>query len=187
MSEFAGNLPRKFISSHHLGVESTAHKLSEERESENLQNVAGSKEANTIGTGETTTSPAKGLSSLEEAPMKPESTGADLGNEDRNLTMAEKDCVLTSSDDDVEDSSAFVAERLQCLSEGIVEKLIGEECVNVEEILCGGVGIGEDGGDKRQSVYPGVTIGGDVDVGDERFSPAQRLTGFCEKNWVVQL
>ena len=41
------------------------------------------------------------------------------------LTVAEKDCVLTSSDDDVEDLSAFVADRLQCLSKGSVEKLIG--------------------------------------------------------------
>ena len=130
------------------------------------------KEANTIETSETTTSSAKRLSSLEEALVKAECIGAELGNEDRNLTMAEKDYVLTGIDDDVEDLSAFVAERLQCLSKGGVEKLIGEECVNVEEILCGGVGIGEeDGGDKRQSVCPGVTIGGDVDVGDRRFSP----------------
>ena len=79
---------------------------------------------------------------------------------------------LTSSDDDVEDLSAFVAEKLQCLGEGSVEKLIGEECVNVLEILCGGVDIGEeDGGDNRRSVCPGVTFGGDVDVGDRRFSP----------------
>ena len=58
-----------------------------------------------------------------------------MEDEDRNLTIAEKDCVLTSSDDDVEDLSAFVAERLQCLGEGSMEKLIGDECVNVEEIL----------------------------------------------------
>ena len=57
-----------------------------------------------------------------------------------------------------------------------VEKLIGEECVIVEEILCGGVGIGEeDGGDKRQSVCPGVTIGGDVGVGDRRVSPVVEI------------
>ena len=156
----------------HLGVESNAHNLPEEQESENPQNVAESKEANTIETSETTTSPAKSLSSLEEALVRAECIGAELGKEDLNLTMAEKDCVLTSSVDDVEDLSAFVAERLQCLGEGSVEKLIGEECVNMEEILCGGVGIGEeDGGDKRQSVCPGVTIGGDVDVGDRRFSP----------------
>ena len=39
MSEVAGNLPCKFISFRHLGVEPSAHKLPEERESENPQNV----------------------------------------------------------------------------------------------------------------------------------------------------
>ena len=53
--------------------------------------------------------------------MRFESIGSKMGNEDRNLTIAEKKCVLTGSDDDVEDLSAFVTERLQCLSEGSVE------------------------------------------------------------------
>ena len=39
MSEFAGNLPLKFISFPHLGFESSAHKVPEERESGNPQNV----------------------------------------------------------------------------------------------------------------------------------------------------
>ena len=43
------------------------------------------------------------------------------------LTVAEKDCVLTSSDEDVEDLGAFVTERLQCLGEESVGKLIGGE------------------------------------------------------------
>ena len=165
MSEFAGNLPRKFISFRHLGFESSAHNLPEERESENPQNVADSKEANTVEIGKTSTSPAKSLSSLEEALVRAECIGARLGYEDRDL--AEKYCVLTSSDDDVGDLSAFVTERLQCLSEGSVEKLIGEETVNVEEILCGSVGIGEDGGGNGQSVCPNVSLVGDIgtDIG----------------------
>ncbi len=170
MSEFAGNLPRKFISFRHLGCESSAHNLPKERESENPQNVAESREVNTVEVGETSASPAKSFYSLENASVRAEYIGAELGHEDRNLTMAEKDCVLTSSDDDVEDLSAFVAEKLQCLSEGSVEKLIEEECVNVEEILCGGVGIGEDGGDTGQSVCPNLTIGGGVDAAGRRCS-----------------
>ena len=59
MSEFAGNLPRKVFSFRHLGVQSSAHKLPEVRESENPQNVAERKEAKTIGIGETSTSPKK--------------------------------------------------------------------------------------------------------------------------------
>ena len=183
MSEFAGNLPRKFISFRHLGVESSAHNLPEERESENPQNVAVSGEVNTIETGEAVIYPVKNLSSSGVVPMRAECAGAELGNEDRNLTMAEKDCVLTSSDDDVEDLSTFVAERLQCLGEGSVERLIGEECVNVEEILCGGVDIIEgDGGDKGQSVCPVVPSEGDVDEGDGRFSPDREVDRMLREN-----
>ena len=132
-------------------------------------------EANTVEIGKTSTSPAKGSSNLQGARMRAESIEARLVDEDRNLTMAEKDCVLTSSDDDVEDVSAFVTERLQCLIEGSVEKLIGDESVNVEEILCGNVGIGEDGGDERHSLCPNVTIGGDVEVDDGRLSPGEEI------------
>ena len=171
MSDFAGLLPRKFISFCHLGDESSAHNLPEERQSENLQNVTERKEANTIGIGETSLSPAKSSSTLEDAAVGAECIGAELEDEDRKFTIAEKDCVLNSSDDDVdgEDLSAFVADTLQCLSKGSVEKLIGDECVNVEEILCGNVGVEEEGGDKKQPVCPNVAIGGDVDVDDRRF------------------
>ena len=126
MSEFAGNLPRKFISFLYSGFESSAHNLSEERKSENPQKVAEMNEAKTVEIGETSPSPARGSSSLQGAPMRLESIGARLGKVDRNLTSTEKDCVLTSSDDDVEDLSAFVTEGVQCLSEGSVEKLIGD-------------------------------------------------------------
>ena len=169
MSEFAGNLTRKFISFRYLSFESSAYKVPEERESKSPQNVAGIEEATTVEVGETSASPPKGSYSLQSVPMRAESIGAELGDEDRNLPMAENDCVLTSSDDDVENLSAFVAEKLQCSSEAGVENLIEEECMNVEENLCRDVGVEADGGDKRQSVCPDVTIGGDVDVG--RFSP----------------
>ena len=107
--------------------------------------------------------------------MRAECIAAKLGGEERNLTMVEKVCVFTSSDDDVEDLIVFVAERLQCLSEGSVEKLIGDECVNGEEILCGNVGVKENGGDKSQSVCPNSTIDGDIDVEDRRFSPSVEI------------
>ena len=51
-----------------------------------------------------------------------------------------------------------------------MEELIGDASVNVHEILSGDVGVEEDGVDKRQCVCPNLTIGGDVDVDDRRFS-----------------
>ena len=171
MSEFAGNLTRMFISFCHLGVESNAHKLPEERESGNPQNVAESKEANTAEVDETNFPPAKVMSVFPNVPVSSKVGMLEEVEKDHELTVAEKNCVLTSSDDDVEDLSAFVAERLQGLSEGIVEKLIGEECMNVEEILCGDVGVEKNGGGERQSVCPDVTIGGDTGVENRSISP----------------
>ena len=108
-----------------------------------------------------------------------------MGDEDRVLTVAEEDCVLTSSDEDVEDLSAFVTERLQCLSEGVDEELIGDASVNVEEILYGGVGVEEGGAGNEQSVCPNVTPGGDVQMSNG--SPrASKPIGFCETSWIVQ-
>ena len=91
MSDFAGNLPRKFFSFRHLGVESSAHKLPENRDAENSRNVAGMKAANTVKIGETSTSPLKDSSILQDAPVRAECIGAKLRDEDCNLTMAEKD------------------------------------------------------------------------------------------------
>ena len=42
---------------------------------------------------------------------------------------------MTSGDEDVEELSVFVTERLQTLSERNVEKFIGDETVKVEENL----------------------------------------------------
>ena len=173
MSEFAGNLPCKFISSRQLGVESSAHTLPEEQESENPHNIDEIVRADTVEIGETTLPPAKRSCKLQDAPVRFESSGARMGDEDSDLTLVEKDCVVTSSDDDVEGLSAFVTERLQCLSEGSVAKLIGDGSVNVEEILCGGVGIGEDGGGKGQSVCLNVTPGGDVGTDVIKYSSGE--------------
>ena len=76
MREIAGNLPLRFFIFCHLGFETSAHKLPEERESENPRNVAGMEQANTVEIGETSTSPPKGSSSLEEAPVRALCIGA---------------------------------------------------------------------------------------------------------------
>ena len=72
-----------------------------------------------------------------------------------------------------------MAERLHCLGEEGGENLIGSESMNVEEILCGSTGVGEDGRGNRQSVYPNVT-------GDEGIVPGgRRLSQDDEVNRVL--
>ena len=86
MSDFAGNLPLKFIRFRHLGVESSAHKLPEERESENPHNVD---EVISLAVGETSNIPAKVMSMLQNVPMSSEVVGSEV-QKDHDLTVAEK-------------------------------------------------------------------------------------------------
>ena len=172
MSEFAGNLPRKFISFRHLGLESSAHNVPEERESENPKNVEEVVGTSIVEVGETSNSPAKVMSVLQNVPVSSGVVESRSVQKDHELTIAENDCVLTSSEEDMDDLNAFVDEKLQFLS----EQLVGDESVNVEEILSGNLAavssqIVEFGGTvgpevdqgRTTSVCPGLTSSADVD------------------------
>ena len=87
MSEFAGSLPRKFISFFHLGFESSAHNVPEERHSENPQKVD---EVNTVEVGETSNSPANVMSVLQNVPVSSEVGMSGEVEKDHELTVAEK-------------------------------------------------------------------------------------------------
>ena len=176
MSELAGNLPRKFISFRHLGFESSAHNLPKERESENPQNVEEVVGTSTVEVGETSNSRAKVMSVLQNVPVSSGVIESGSVQKDHELTIAEKDCVLTSSEEDMDDLHAFVDERLQFLSEQGLEQLVGDESGNVEEIISGnlaavGSQIVESGGTigpevdqgRATSVCPGLTSGADVE------------------------
>ena len=161
MSEFASNLPRKFISFRHLGFKSSAQKVPEERESENPQNVDEVIGANTVEVGETSNSPAKVMSVLQNVRVSSE-----VGmSGDHELTVAERGCVMTSSEEDTDDLNAFVNEKLQFMTEKGLEQRVGDESVNVEEILSGNVGIVEPEVEqgKTTSVCPGLTSSANVE------------------------
>ena len=195
MSEFAGNLPRKFISFRHLGCESSAHKIPEERESENPQNVA---EVNTVEVGETSNSLAKVMSVLQNVPVASEVGLSGEVEKDHELTRAEKDCVMTSNEEDMDDLNAFVNEKLQLMIEKGLEQLVGDESVIMEEILSGNLAavsghiMGSEGTvglevDERRttSVCPGLTSGANVEGSScAVFSMnLMKWTDFCEKSW----
>ena len=65
MSQFSGNLPRKFNSFCSLGFEFSAHNLSGERKSQNLQNIAPTDEVKIDVINETSNSAAKSMSVLQ--------------------------------------------------------------------------------------------------------------------------
>ena len=176
MSEFAGNLPRKFISFRFLGFESSAYKVPEERESENLRNVEEVVGTSAVEVGETSSSPAKVMYVLQNVPVSSELVMSREVQKDHELSIAEKDFVMRSSEEDMDELNAFVNERLQFMTEKGLEQLVGDESVNVEEILSGklaavrGCNMGSEGTvgievDERRtmSVCPGLTSSAIVD------------------------
>ena len=202
MSEFAGNLPREFISFRHLGFESSAHNVPEEREAENPQNVEEVVGTSIVEVGETSNSPAKVMSVLQNVPVSSGVAESGSVQKDHDLTIAEKDCVLTSSEEDMDDLKVFVDERLQFLSEQDLEQLVGDESVNVEEMLSGNLAavssqIVESGGTvgpevdqgRAMSVCPGLTSSADVErvVVRSLHVDVMNWTEFCEMNWVVRM
>ena len=160
MSEFSGNLPRKFISFRHSRFESSAHNVPEERESENPQNVEEVVGTSIVEVGETSNSPAKVMSVLQNVPVSSRVVESGSVQKDHDLTIAEKDCVLTSSEEDMDDLNAFVDKRLQFLSEQGLEQLVGDESVNVEEMLSGNLAAVNS-----QIVESGGIVGPEVDQG----------------------
>ena len=198
MSEFAGDLPGKFISFCHLGFSSSAHNVPEERESENPQNVEEIVGTSIVEVGETSNSPANVMSVLQNVPVSSGVVESGSVLKDHELTIAEKDYVLTSSVEDMDDLIAFVDERLQFLSEQGLEQLVGDDNVNVEEMLSGNLAavscqIVESGGTvgpevdqgRTMSVCPGLMWKGvvvrcsHVDV--------KNWTEICEMSWVVRM
>ena len=126
-------------------------------ESQNVEEEIGT---STVEVGETSNSPAKVMSVLQNVPVSSAVVESGSVQKDHDLTIAEKDCVLTSSEEDMDDLNAFVDERLQFLSEKGLEQLVGDESVNVEEILSGNLAAVSS-----HIVESGGTVGAEVDQG----------------------
>ena len=100
------------------------------------------------------------MSVLQNVPVSSGVIESGSVQKDHELTIAEKDCVLTISEEDMDDLNAFVDERLQFLSEQGLEQLVGDESVNVEEMLSGNLAAV-----RSQSVESGGTVELEVDQG----------------------
>ena len=106
------------------------------------------------------------MSVLQNVPVSSGVVESGIVQEDHELTIAEKDCVLTSSEEDMDDLISFVDERMQFLPEQGLEQLVGDESVNVEEMLCGKLAAVSS-----QIVESGGTVGPEVNQG--------RVTSVC--------
>ena len=75
------------------------------------------------------------MSVIQNVPVPSEVVMSGEVEKDHELTVAEKDCVMTNSEEDMDDLNAFVNRKLQFMSEKGLEQLDGDESVNIEEIL----------------------------------------------------
>ena len=112
--------------------------------------------------GESSNSPAKVMSVLQNVPVSSEVVTSRVVQQYCDLTVAEKDCVETSSEEDGDDLNAFVDEKLRLMAEEGLEQFVGDESVNVEEILGGSVAavsshIVDDEGTVRAGIDQGIT------------------------------
>ena len=113
--------------------------MPEEWQSEKPQKVAENVDVNSVVVGETSNSPAKIVSILRNSPMSSEIVTSGVLQKDHYLTIAEKDCVMTSSEEDMDDLNAFVNEKLQFMTAKCSEQLVGDGSLNIENILYGSV------------------------------------------------
>ena len=87
--------------------------------------------------GETSTSRAPILSILRNVPTSSEIVTSETVQSDQDLIVAEKNCVRTSSEEDMDDLKAFMNEKLQFMTVRCLEQLVGDLSMSVEEIFCG--------------------------------------------------
>ena len=76
--------------------------------------------------GEKSHSPAKVMSILQNVPMSSEIVFSEEAQKDHELFVAEKYCVMISSEGDMDDLNALVNEKLQFLTEKSLEQLVGD-------------------------------------------------------------
>ena len=77
------------------------------------------------------------MSVLQNVSMSSEVVMSGEVQKDQELTVAGRVCVMTSSEEDMVDLNAFVNEMLQFMK--CLEQFVGDESVNVEEILSGNI------------------------------------------------
>ena len=79
------------------------------------------------------------MSVLQKVPVSSELVMSGDVPKDHELTIVENDCVMTSSEEDMDDLNASVNEKLQFVRGKGLEQLVGDESVNLEVILSGNV------------------------------------------------
>ena len=135
MGEYAGELPRKFISFHCLENESNVPKDHNTEETENYPDLPQRSEVETVVIEETETSPSKSLAVLQVTGGK-KTMSEERGNVDKeSFAVVSQECLLSSSDEGSEGLEKFFRDKLESLGGDGIEKIAQVDPAGVLELL----------------------------------------------------
>ena len=135
MGEYAGELPRKFISFHCLENESNVPKDCNTEESENYPDLPRRSGVEIVMIEETGTSPSKSLAVLQVAGGK-KTMSEERGNVDKEgFAVGSQECLLSSSDEGSEGLQKFLRDKLDSLRGGETENIVEVDPAVVLELL----------------------------------------------------
>ena len=135
MGEYAGELPRKFISFHCLENESDVPKGHNTEETENYPDLPQRSEVEIVVIEETETSPSKSLAVLQVTGGK-KTMVEERGNVDKeSFAVVSQECLLSSSDEGSEGLEKFLRDKLESLGGDGVENIAEVDPAGVLELL----------------------------------------------------
>ena len=135
MGEYAGELPRKFISFHILENESNVPKDHNAEESENYPDLPRRSGVEIVMIEETETSPSKSLAVLQVTGGK-KTMSEERGNVDKeSFAVGSQECLLSSSDEGSEGLQKFLRDKLEALGGDGIESIAEVDHAGVLELL----------------------------------------------------
>ena len=135
MGEYAGELPRKFISFHCLENESNVPKDHNTEETENYPGLPQRSEVEIVVIEETETSPTKSLAVLQVTGVK-ETMVEERGDVNKEcLIVGSQVCLLSSSDQGSEGLEKFLRDKLESFGGEGIENIVEVDPAGVLELL----------------------------------------------------
>ena len=135
MGEYAGELPRKFISFHCLENESNVPKDHNTEGTENFPDLPQRSEVEIVVIEETETSPTKSLAVLQVTGGK-ETMVEERGIVDKEcLVVSSQECLLSSSDEGSEGLEKFLRDKLESLGGQGIENIVEVDPAGVLDLL----------------------------------------------------
>ena len=135
MGEYAGELPRKFISFHCLENESNVPKDHNTERTENYPDLPQSSEVEIVVIEETETSPTKSLAVVQVTGCK-ETMLIEGGNVNKEcLIVGSQECLFSGSDEGGEGLEKFLRDKLESFGGDGIENIVEVDPAGVLELL----------------------------------------------------